>query len=211
MLDVTWEAPDGAIVALDGFIDPYFQEVYLETDSLPVFRKIVHELASDSVDEYVKALQHEVHKYLTADLSYGKVARRLYNIFRLTGRYADAAYLRELFDEPTTVLYQLAALIRTLDDADSSGAAFDVEMMRAQVDQLIVAAIDALDGPAEAEMVARLSAVRESLGSPRADALAEHVAGVTDEALAAVNSYFERRLTAIPSIAAYLDAMREGG
>ena len=209
VLDVTWEAPDGAIVALDGFIDPYFQEVYLETDSLPVFRKIVHELASDSVDEYVKALQHEVHKYLTADLSYGKVARRLYNIFRLTGRYADAAYLRELFDEPTTVLYQLAALIRTLDDADSSGAAFDVEMMRAQVDQLIVAAIDALDGPAEAEMVARLSAVRESLGSPGADARAEHVAGVKDEALAAVNSYFERRLTAIPSIAAYLDAMRE--
>ena len=45
----------------------------------------------------------------------------MYNIFRLTGRYAEAAYLRELFDEPTTVLYQVAALIRTLDEADRPG------------------------------------------------------------------------------------------
>ncbi|MCK5315134.1 MAG: hypothetical protein KAJ53_08430, partial [Anaerolineales bacterium] len=29
MLDVTWEAPDGAITPLDGFLDPYFQEIYL--------------------------------------------------------------------------------------------------------------------------------------------------------------------------------------
>jgi hypothetical protein len=29
MLDVTWEAPDGAITPLDGYLDPYFQEVYL--------------------------------------------------------------------------------------------------------------------------------------------------------------------------------------
>lgn len=27
VLDPTWEAPDGTIVALDGFLDPYFQEV----------------------------------------------------------------------------------------------------------------------------------------------------------------------------------------
>jgi len=32
MLDVTWEAPDGSITPLDGFIDPYFQEVYLEAE-----------------------------------------------------------------------------------------------------------------------------------------------------------------------------------
>ena len=49
--------------------------------------------------------------------NYGKAARRMYNVFRLTGRYTEAAYLRELFDEPVTALYQVAALIRTLDDA----------------------------------------------------------------------------------------------
>ena len=35
MLDVTWEAPDGTITPLDGYLDPYFQEVYLEADSIP--------------------------------------------------------------------------------------------------------------------------------------------------------------------------------
>ena len=32
MLDVTWEAPDGSITPLDGYLDPYFQEVYLEAE-----------------------------------------------------------------------------------------------------------------------------------------------------------------------------------
>jgi hypothetical protein len=208
MLDVTWEAPDGTITALDGFIDPYFQEVYLEADSLPVFQRIVHELAADSVDEYVDQLEHEVVKYTTKDLNYGKVARRLYNIFRLTGRYAEAAYLRELFDEPTTVLYQIAALVRTLDEADRPGAQFDPEMLVHQADTLIMAAVAALDGPEEAEMVRSLTAVRtnllEGLGSAGRSA---EVVLVKDGALRAVNEYFERRLRAVPSIQAYLDAL----
>ena len=122
MLDVTWEAPDGEITPLDGFVDPYFQEVYLEPESLPLFQKLIGELATDSVEIYVCQLEHEVVKYATKDISWGKVARRLYNIFRLTGRYAEAVYLRELFDEPTTVLYQVAAMVRTLDEADRPGA-----------------------------------------------------------------------------------------
>ena len=207
MLDVTWEAPDGSITALDGFIDPYFQEVYLEAESLPVFQRIVRELAADSVDEYVDQLEHEVVKYSTKDPNFGKVARRLYNIFRLTGRYAEAAYLRELFDEPTTVLYQVAALVRTLDEADRPGAAFDRETLLAQADTLIVAAIAALDGPAEAEMVRRLSAVRANLAARAgADGRSDAVDAVKDEAIAAVNEYFERRLLAVPSIRAYLEA-----
>jgi hypothetical protein len=204
MLDVTWEAPDGTITALDGFIDPYFQEVYLETDSLPIFERIVKELAVDSVDEYVTQLEHEVVKYTTKDVSYGKAARRMYNIFRLTGRFAEAAYLRELFDEPTTVLYQVAALIRTLDEADRPGAAFETEMMRSQADDLIMAAVAALDGPAEAEMVARLLEVRETLGSSGTGARTTQVGEVKDRAIAAVNDYFRQRLVAVPSIAAWL-------
>ena len=69
------------------------------------------------------------------------------------GRYAEAAYLRELFDEPVTALYQLAALLRTVDDAAGGQEAFDRETLVAQVDQLIMSAIAALDGPDEAEMV----------------------------------------------------------
>jgi hypothetical protein len=212
MLDVTWEAPDGKITALDGFIDPYFQEIYLEADSLPVFQRIVHELAADSVDEYVDQLEHEVFKYTTKDPNYGKVARRLYNIFRLTGRYAEAAYLRELFDEPTTVLYQIAALVRTLDEADRPGADFDTEMMVQQADQLIMSAVAALDGPEEANMVRSLTVVRANLLAGGGSAgRATDVGLVKDEALRAVNDYFERRLRAVPSIAAYLDEVAAAG
>ena len=208
MLDVTWEAPDGSITALDGFIDPYFQEVYLEVDSLPVFTKIVRELAADSVDEYVDQLEHEVVKYTTKDPNHGKVARRLYNVFRLTGRYAEAAYLRELFDEPTTVLYQIAALVRTLDEADRPGADFDPEVLVHQADTLIMSAVAALDGPAEADMVRSLMAVRTNLmeGGGAAGRTSD-VGAVKDEALRAVNEYFERRLRAVPSISAYVDEL----
>ena len=42
---------------------PYYQEVYLEADSIPLFSKLVKELSADSVDDYVDALEHEVWKY----------------------------------------------------------------------------------------------------------------------------------------------------
>ena len=67
VLDPTWEAPDGTIVPLDGFLDPYFQEVYLEAESVPLFTKLVKELSADTVDDYVEALEHEVWKYTVKD------------------------------------------------------------------------------------------------------------------------------------------------
>ncbi len=206
MLDITWGAPDGTIVALDGVIDPYFQEVYLEAESLPLFTRIVGELSADAVDDYVGQLEHEVVKYATKDPNYGKVARRLYNIFRLKGRYAEAAYLRELFDEPTTVLYQVAAQIRTLDEADRPGAEFDHETLLKQTDALIMSAIAALDGRSEAEMVRHLLEVRSNLRGRRGSAeRTAEVDQVKNEALRAVNDYFERRLMAVPSIKSYIE------
>ena len=206
VLDVTWEAQDGTITSLDGAIDPYFQEVYLEADTLPLFRRLVDELSADAVDDYVAQLEHEVVKYTTKDPNYGKVARRLYNIFRLTGRYAEAAYLRELFDEPTTVLYQVGALIRTLDEADRPGAEFDVEMILRQVDTLIMSAVQALEGRAEAETVRNLLAVRDNIAHRRSSI--ERAAGVGQvqgEVLGAVNDYFRQRLLEVPGIRAYLE------
>ena len=208
MLDVTWEAPDGEITPLDGFVDPYFQEVYLEPESLPLFQKLIGELATDSVEIYVSQLEHEVVKYATKDISWGKVARRLYNIFRLTGRYPEAVYLRELFDEPTTVLYQVAAMVRTLDEADRPGASFDQELMLRQTDELIMSAVQALEGRSEAEMVRLLLALRDNLQAHRGAAgRTGDVSGVKDRAMEAVNEYFERRLFEVPSIKAYVDGL----
>ncbi len=205
VLDPTWEAPDGTIVPLDGFMDPYFQEVYLEAESVPIFTKLVKELSADSVDDYVEALEHEVWKYSVKDPNYGKVARRLYNVFRMNGHYAEAAFIRELFDEPVTALYQVSALIRTLDDAANSGEDFKAETMVAQVDKLIMSAIQALEGPEEAEMVGHLLRLRDAVARRAAEAdRAEDMAGVQEAASKAVNEYFEKALRSVPEIDEYL-------
>jgi hypothetical protein len=206
VLDPTWEAPDGSITPLDGFLDPYFQEVYLEAESIPLFARLVKELSADSVDDYVDTLEHEVWKYTVKEPNFGKAARRMYNVFRMNGHYAEAAYIRELFDEPVTALYQVAALIRTLDEAAGSGSAFDAETMTAQVDKLIMSAIQALDGPREAEMVGHLLRLRDSLRAHESrQERSGAMSGVQTSALAAVNDYFERMLRAVPSIQAYLE------
>jgi hypothetical protein len=209
MLDPTWEAPDGSIVPLDGFLDPYFQEVYLESESMPLFEKIIKELSSDAVDHYVAQLEKECRKYSTTDANWGKVARRLYNIFRLTGHYAEAAYIRELFDEPTTALYQVAALIRTLDEAAAAGSPFDNEVLVSQTDQLIMSAIGALDGPQEAAVVSHLLRLRDQLSGRREGGRDTEVSGVREQTLAAVNEYFRERLVALPAIREYLDRLAE--
>jgi hypothetical protein len=206
MLDATWEAPGGAIEPLDGFLDPYFQEVYLETESLPLFSKLVKEMGADSVAAYVERLAHEVYKYTVKDPNHGKAARRLYNIFRITGRYAEAAYVRELFDEPVTALYQVAAALRTLEEAADAGDAFATEAMVEQIDGLIMSAIAGLEGRAEAEMVRRLLRLRDAF-SRRAEAAIsdDEIAGAQAEAMREVDAYFKRALTNVASIRAYLE------
>lgn len=206
VLDPTWEAPDGTIVPLDGFLDPYYQEVYLESESIPLFQKLVKELSADSVDDYVETLEHEVWKYTVQEPNFGKAARRMYNIFRMNGMYREAAFIRELFDEPVTALYQVSALVRTLDDAASSGDTFDTNTMVSQVDGLIMSAIQALDGPDEAEMVSHLLKLRNSLQAHESHAQrSDEMSGIQDAALGAVNTYFERALRSVPEIEAYLE------
>jgi hypothetical protein len=205
VLDPTWEAPDGTIVPLDGFLDPYYQEVYLETESIPLFSKLVKELSADSVDDYVDTLEHEVWKYTVKEPNFGKAARRMYNVFRMNGKYREAAYVRELFDEPVTALYQVSALIRTLDDAASSGDVFATDTMVSQVDGLIMSAIQALDGPQEAQMVGHLLSLRNSLQAHETHAgRTDEMTGIQDAALGAVNDYFERALRSVPEIDAYI-------
>jgi len=204
MLDVTWEAPDGTITPLDGFLDPYFQEVYLERDTKPLFERVIRELSADAVANYVGQLEKEVVKYSGTDPNWGKVARRLYNIFRLTSRYAEAAYIRELFDEPTTALYQVAALIRTLEEASAAGSPFESEVMVAQADQLIMSAIGALEGQQEAVIVGHLLALRARLAGHAATTGTEDISAAQAAAMDAVNEYFHERLLELPAIADYL-------
>lgn len=209
MLDVTWEAPDGSLTALDGYLDPYFQEVYLTADSIPVFSKVVRHVSGDALDEYVEALQGETQKYLYHHVNYGKAAKRMYNVFRYTGRYAEAAYLRELFDEPTTVLYQVAALVRTLDEAMLPGSNISLDIVHEQADDLLLDVVAALDGPIELEMVKALLQLRVALENKGAseDKWSEQVQAARDATIDVVNSFFYEKLTAVPTISSYMESL----
>ena len=213
VLDATWEAPDGSVIPLDGYLDPYFQEVYLEVDSIPLFSRLVKDMGADSVSEFVDRLTEEVYKYTVTNPNYGKAARRMYNVFRLTGRYAEAAYIRELFDEPVTALYQVSAMLRTLMEAADATDTFDSEGMVGQVDQLIMSAVQALEGRAEVEMVGKLLRLRDSVSrKEEASEFAGEVSEAQADAMSAVDAYFERVLTGVPSIKEYLEdvASRSG-
>jgi hypothetical protein len=206
MLDVTWEAPDGSITPLDGYLDPYFQEVYLEADSIPLFSKLVKHVSSDALEDYVEQLEGEVRKYLKKDPNYGKAAKRMYNIFRLTGRYEEAAYVRELFDEPATALYQVWSLIRTIDDAAGYEESISKETLLNQADSLILSVVGAIEGDEEAEIVRHLLNLRNALGEDAQDEAWEiQVETCRAEVMNVVNNFFQDRLTNLPAIKTYME------
>ncbi|NLV73347.1 MAG: hypothetical protein GXY52_01485 [Chloroflexi bacterium] len=208
MLDVTWEAPDGKIVPLDGYLDPYFQEVYLQAESVPIFTKLSKQVSGDALDHYVKQLEGEILKYLKSPKNYGKVAKRMYNIFRLTGRYHEAVFLRELFDEPTTILYQVWSLIQTLDDWLTAGAGIEKSTVIEQCDKLILAVIDVLEGAEETEIVRHLLRLRSALeGQQSGEAMNASVTASRAEVINIVNNFFYEKLSAVPEITAYMDSI----
>jgi len=207
MLDVTWEAPDGSITPLDGFLDPYFQEVYLDATSVPLFSKLAQHVSSDALDDYVGQLEKEVKKYLSHDHpNYGKAAKRMYNIFRLDGRYLEAAFLRELFDEPATVLYQLYALVRTIEEASGPDSEVDVATVIGQADRAILEVVHTLEGVEESELVAQLLEVRDGITAAEGvnDAVVE---GARDRLLNLVNNFFFDKMNALPELRTYMESV----
>lgn len=209
MLDVTWEAPDGSIIPLDGYLDPYFQEVYLDAESIPIFSKIAQHVSADALDDYVTQLEKEVTKYLTKDLNYGKAAKRMYNVFRLVGRYEEAAFIRELFDEPASMLYQVWSLIRTIEDCCNPSTPITVEQVLAQTDQLIISVVSALEGDQEAEIVRLLLKLRDDLSHQKTNQqLSPEAEAARDRVINVVNNFFFEKLTCVPSIKVYMDSFQ---
>jgi hypothetical protein len=205
MLDVTWEAPNGSITPLDGYLDPYFQEVYLEAESVPIFSKLAQHVSADALEEYVFQLEKEVNKYLNKDVNYGKAAKRMYNIFRLTGKYQEAAFIRELFDEPASMLYQVWSLIRTMDECSRPGSSIDINNVRAQADELILSVIRALEGDEETMVVRHLMNLRRSLDHlETGQTLTDEAEVSRAEVINIVNNFFFEKLSALPAIKVYI-------
>jgi hypothetical protein len=209
MLDVTWENSAGTITPLDGFLDPYFQEIYLDGESIPIFSKLSQHVSANALEEYVDNLEKEVNKYLTKDINYGKAAKRMYNIFRLTGRYSEAALIRELFDEPASMLYQVWALIRTIDECSQPGSSISVESVRAQADKLIMEVIKALEGDEEAIVVKHLLELKNTLADQQQGQESPlQVETARKEVINIVNNFFYEKLTTVPEIKSYIETFQ---
>lgn len=206
-LDVTWEGPDGKIVPMDGYLDPYFQEVYLDETSVPIFSKLSQHVSADALDEYIYQLEKEVLKYISKSVNYGKAAKRMYNVFRLKGLYTEAAFLRELFDEPTTMLYQVGALIRTVEEATHPGSDIDPVTVSAQMDKIIINVVDLMEGDRETEVVKHLLQLKTSISSQESIIDSPSVTIAIDEVRNVVNNFFYDKLTGMPAIKTYMDTM----
>jgi hypothetical protein len=211
MLDVTWEAPDGAIIPLDGFLDPYFQEVYLEAESVPLFTKLSKHVSPRALDDYVEQITGEVRKYTYDPANYGKAAKRMYNIFRLTGRHQGAALIRELFDEPAALLYQVCSLLGTLDDAGRRNSTLDRRTVVRQTDELIRDVVECVEGPMESEIVMALLRLRDDitgwieLGEDRGELISDSRHKVEQ----LVNKFFKEKLMAIPQAREFLNLLAD--
>jgi hypothetical protein len=209
MLDVTWEAADGAIIPLDGYLDPYFQEVYLDAESIPIFSKIAQHVSANALDDYVTQLEKEVSKYLTKDLNYGKAAKRMYNVFRLVGRYEEAGFIRELFDEPASMLYQVWSLIRTIEDCCNPSSPITIDQVLTETDQLILSVVSALEGDQETEIVRLLLKLRDDLSHQKTnEELNPEAEAARDQVINIVNNFFHDKLTSVPSIKVYIDSFQ---
>lgn len=205
VIDVTWESPDGNIVSLDGYLDAFFQEVYLDAGDVPTFAKIAKFVSDDALDEYVERLEAEVRKYLTEHLNYGKAAKRMYNVFRLSGRHPEAAYVRELFDEPATILYQVWSLISTLDNATQPGSSIPIDAIQAQADSLVLDVVDALGGEEEREIVKSIIQLRQSLElQDVGEARVAEVEAAQARVINVVNTFYREKLTGMPTINQYI-------
>jgi nucleoside diphosphate kinase len=192
-------------------LDGYFQEVYLDLASQPIFNKLVKQVSSDVLDNYVTSLQGEVKKYVSGSRpNYGKAAKRMYNVFRLTGEYESAALLRELFDEPAAILYQVHSLTGTVQNAMESNDAFDHEQLLDQIESLIMMVIRVLEGEKEVEIVRYMLRLHRFINQQQPDgAINDHILAAQAEILNLVNNFFYAKMTALPSIKRYIDTLNQ--
>jgi hypothetical protein len=213
MLDVTWESPKGEIVPLDGQLDPYFQEVYLEAGSIPLFTKLKKNLTPDKLDNYVKALEGQVKHYTEeGHENYGKVAKRLYNIFRLTGAHKEAMFIRELFDEPAACLYQVWSLLDTIADAGAEDSTIDKSIVAKQLKDLIKDTVKVCEGPEEDKVVDALMKLRDDVTGVKdisEEEWRETIKESRYQVVKLVNKYFYSRLEILPEVIEYIQKIKK--
>jgi hypothetical protein len=194
-IDVTWQSPDGPIESLDGSIDADYQQIYLDASAADLAAALVSGLTAGSRDHYLWHMEREIAKYcVPSSADFAKVAKRLYNYCRLTGRFTDAVYIRELFDEPAARMHQLRLkleMTRLLTDAERMDAATALWTL-ADLPQPWCDNDDRV-------------CLRQWADQLRANTLGARTENVSESARAIVSSAFERALRAYTPISQLID------
>ena len=190
VIDATWEAPDGSIVALDGVLDSFYQEVYLDPDSQVEVERLVQHVSPDGLENYLQQIMGEIAKYSSeGHENYGKVAKRLYNITRILRRDEDASYLRQLFDDPPARLYQVGGTMHALSEAIQADR-LDRETIVAQLAALEGTLADCYTGADRDEILDLVRRLPE-LDEDELVAAADRIASASNSQ---VSAYFREKI-----------------
>ena len=106
-------------------------------------------------------------------------------------------------------MYQVSALVRTLDEALLPGSNISLNVVHDQADRLILSVVEALEGAVELEMVRALLDLRlalEGKGASEEEWQAE-VQAARGAAVNVVNNFFYEKLTAVPAVRAYIEEL----
>ena len=175
-------------------------------DPIPPFLRVEEQLPTDELDWQIGQLESEVHRYVGVEpKDFSKAAVRMYKLFRLKGFHEEATHLRDLFDEPATILYRVPSLLHTLQ----SGPDTEKATIPAKVDELILTVIQTSGGDKEAAIVAPLLQLRDCIneeGTLQSDA----VGSARDKVIRLVNDFFYDRLTSVPSLRDYIVKLELG-
>jgi hypothetical protein len=209
MVDATWENPAGEVRSLDGAVDPVAQEVYLEAGALPLVERLSAMTAPDARNSYRDAMRGEAHHYTAVEPNFAKAAKRLYNLFRVADELEAAAYVRELFDEPTARLYQVPGLLEAADVALDPESGIDRDTVLRQLDVVAAAIADVTDGADEGELLAELGRLRDDAldDGRRGESWAGVLADVRARAAVLVNAFFRERLLAHDRVREVVDEL----
>jgi hypothetical protein len=201
VIDATWEAPDGSIIALDGVLDSFYQEVYLDPESQVDVERLVQHVSPDGLENYLDQIAGEIAKYSSeGHENYGKVAKRLYNITRILRRDADASYLRQLFDDPPARLYQVGGTMHALSQAIQADR-LDRETIVAQLAALEGTIADCYEGADRDEIVALVRRLPE-MDEDELLVASERIAAVSNTQ---VSDYFQQKIEESPGLKSVYD------
>lgn len=203
VIDATWQDPAGRIESLDGAIDADFQQVYLDAEAAATASMLIERMTPADRERYLQAMEREVAIY-AAKLppNFGKVARRLYNICRMTGHHPEALFLRELFDEPVARLYQAHARLEFIAIRHAAHPGGAQSALLALVDEVCTALHD--------EIATRsiVDACRDLAYPPSLESFADVLSRVDRDLERRSSAAFGERLLAYAPIAAMIEAIQ---